>query len=74
MIAVASGKPAKAPRGFAVTRLARRQGALAMVDHLLRGAARPVNPHRPGSKAAVMFDWGTRQASLFAFPLMERNP
>lgn len=60
--------------GLARTRAARREGALAMVDHLLRGAAAPVNPYRPETKSALFFQWGAERARQFALPLREAKP
>lgn len=52
-------------------RSARRAGALAAVDHLLRDGPPPANPYRRGTKSALWFDMGVEQARRFAFPMME---
>lgn len=60
--------------GSTITRAARRNGALAMVDHLLRGAPAPANPYPPKSARHNYWQWGTEQARSFAFPMQERQP
>ena len=38
----------------------RRQGALAMLDHLLRGAPPPANPFPPSDRRRHFFQWGVQ--------------
>lgn len=49
----------------------RREGSLAMVDHLLRGHPAPVNPYPLRSRRHMMFDWGTEQAARFCAPIRD---